>query len=137
WPRGDGPGRRALAPQSAGAGMALRCGLSALRSYWSQFPDAPDFVVMIFTGESLFRAACQCDPWLIDHAVDQSAIPVSPTTLITMLQTVEFGWRQERIAESTDEIRSLDQELYDRLRVLAEHLQRVGAGLKTATTAYN
>src|SRR5690606_1763522 len=107
------------------------------KAYWSQFPDAPDFVVMFLPGESFFSAACQCDPGLINHAVDQSVIPASPTTLITLLRTVQFGWRQERIAESAEEIRSLGQELYDRLRVLAEHLQRVGAGLKSATPAYN
>src|SRR5690606_19166143 len=51
------------------------------KAYWSQFPDAPDFVVMFLPGESFFSAACQCDPGLINHAVDQSVIPASPTTL--------------------------------------------------------
>jgi DNA recombination protein RmuC len=64
-------------------------------------------------------------------------IPASPTTLITLLRTVQFGWRQERIAESAEEIRKLGQDLYDRLRVLAGHLGDVGKGLTRATEAYN
>ena len=107
------------------------------KSYWSQFPDAPDFVVMFLPGESFFSAACQVDPGLIDHAVDRSVIPASPTTLITLLRTVQFGWRQERVAESAEQVRKLGQELYDRLRVLAGHLQRVGNGLTSASSAYN
>ena len=112
-------------------------GQLAAKSYWNQFPNAPDFVVMFLPGESFFSAACQCDPTLINHAVDQHVIPASPTTLITLLRTVQFGWRQERIAESAEEIRKLGQTLYDRLRTLAEHLQDVGKALTRATEAYN
>ena len=112
-------------------------GQLAAKSYWSQFPNAPDFVVMFLPGESFFSAACHCDPGLINHAVDQSVIPASPTTLITLLRTVQLGWRQERIAESAEEIRRLGQDLYDRLRVLAGHLGDVGKGLTRATEAYN
>ena len=130
-------GARALFLDQHAKQVRTHIGQLAAKSYWSQFPNAPDFVVMFLPGESFFSAACQCDPALIDHAVNQSVIPASPTTLITLLRTVQFGWRQERIAESAEEIRKLGQDLYDRLRVLAGHLQRVGNGLTSATAAYN
>lgn len=132
----DEPARVALLDQHARQ-VRKHIGDLAGKSYWSQFPDAPDFVVMFLPGESFFSAACQSDPTLIDFAVDQSVIPASPTTLITLLRTVQFGWRQERIAESAEEVRALGQELYDRLRVLAGHLQKIGNGLTSATSAYN
>lgn len=107
------------------------------KGYWNQFPSAPDFVVMFLPGESFFSAACQCDPGLIDFAVSQHVIPASPTTLITLLKTVQFGWRQERIAESAQQISTLGRELYDRLRVLGEHMERCGRGLQGAVEHYN
>ena len=130
-------GSRAALLQQHAKQVRVHIGQLAAKRYWSQFPNAPDFVVMFLPGESFFSAACQCDPALINHAVDQSVIPASPTTLITLLRTVQFGWRQERIAESAEEIRKLGQDLYDRLRVFAGHLADVGKGLARATEAYN
>ena len=130
-------GSRAALLQQHAKQVRVHIGQLAAKRYWSQFPYAPDFVVMFLPGESFFSAACQCDPALINHAVDQSVIPASPTTLITLLRTVQFGWRQERIAESAEEIRKLGQDLYDRLRVFAGHLTDVGKGLARATEAYN
>lgn len=107
------------------------------KSYWKQFPDAPDFVVMFLPGESFFSAACQRDPSLIASAVEADVIPASPTTLITLLRTVAFGWRQERLAESAAEISALGQELHDRLRIFSAHLADCGKGLERAIAAYN
>ena len=109
----------------------------AAKAYWKQFADAPDFVVMFLPGESFFSAACQCDPGLIDFAVAQHVIPASPTTLITLLQTVQFGWRQERIAGNAQEISELGRELYDRLRTFGEHLDECGASLAKSVEHYN
>ncbi|HEU4762116.1 MAG TPA: DNA recombination protein RmuC [Gemmatimonadales bacterium] len=107
------------------------------KSYWKQFPDAPDFVVMFLPGESFFSAACQRDPSLIASAVEADVIPASPTTLITLLRTVAFGWRQERLAESAAEISALGQDLHDRLRIFSAHLADCGKGLERAIASYN
>jgi DNA recombination protein RmuC len=109
----------------------------AAKSYWKQFPEAPDFVVMFLPGESFFSAACQCDPTLVDAAVSESVIPASPTTLITLLRTIQFGWRQERLAENAEEISQLGQELHERLRVFSGHLADSGRGLQRAIASYN
>ena len=107
------------------------------KSYWKQFPDAPDFVVMFLPGESFFSAACQRDPTLIASSAEADVIPASPTTLITLLRTVAFGWRQERLAESAAEISALGQDLHDRLRIFSGHLADCGKGLERAITSYN
>jgi DNA recombination protein RmuC len=109
----------------------------AAKSYWTQFPNAPDFVVMFLPGEAFFSAACQCDPGLINYSVDQSVIPASPTTLITLLRTVQFGWRQERIARNAQEISELGRELYDRLRGFGGHLAACGSSLAKSVDHYN
>ena len=107
------------------------------KDYAGEFAESPDFVVLFLPGEAFFSAACQRDPTLIEFAVSRGVIPASPTTLITVLKAVAYGWQQERIAKNAEEIRDLGQELYGRMSIVAEHLARIRGGLTSAVDAYN
>lgn len=106
------------------------------KSYWEQF-DTPEFVVMFLPGESYFSAALETDPSLIESGVDQKVIPATPTTLISLLKAVMYGWRQEQLAENAREVSALGADLYKSLGAFAGHVQKVGRGLGTAMNAYN
>lgn len=109
----------------------------AARDYAAQYTEAPDFVVLFLPGEAFFSEACRRDPSLIEYAVQRGVIPASPTTLITVLKAVAYGWQQERIAAKAEEIRDLGQDLYARMQTVAEHLGKIRKGLSGAVNAYN
>jgi DNA recombination protein RmuC len=112
-------------------------GRLAEKRYWDQFDEAPDFVVLFLPGESIFSAALEQDPALIEDAFRQSVLIATPATLVALLKTVFYGWRQEALAANAREISAAARELYDRLQIFAEHFAGVGKGLTSAVGAYN
>lgn len=107
------------------------------KDYANELTEAPDFVVLFLPGEAFFSEACRRDPGLIEYAVNKGVIPASPTTLITILKAVAYGWTQERIGENAERIRDLGIELYDRLRTTAAHLDTLRRSLAKSVESYN
>ena len=107
------------------------------KQYWSQFDDAPEFVVLFLPGENFFSAALEQDPALIEAGIDQSVIPATPTTLIALLRAVAYGWRQERLADNARRISQLGRDLFDRLASMGGYMDRLGRQLGSAVDSYN
>lgn len=119
----------------------LRTHVDALarKAYWEQLGPGttPEFVVLFLPGEAFFSAALEHDGALLDDSAARGVILATPTTLIALLKSVAFGWREARMADSAREISTLGTTLYERLATLGDHFSELGASLDRAVTSYN
>jgi len=109
----------------------------AQKTYWKQFAPTPEFVVLFIPGENFFSAALVKNPKLIEEGVNKGVILATPTTLISLLKTISFAWRQENISENTKVISELGRELYTRLNLMANHFDKLGRDIERSTNTYN
>jgi len=117
--------------------VEMRMRQLASKNYWAQFERSPEFAVLFLPGDQFLSAALAVRPDLLDNALKQSVIIATPSTLIALLKTVAYGWRQAAVAENAALIRELGQELYRRLGNFSGHLGRTGQRLNAAVEAYN
>jgi DNA recombination protein RmuC len=109
----------------------------AKKEYWKQFAQSPQQVVAFIPGDQLLSVAYEADPTLQEHAMANGVLLTTPTMLIALLRTVAFGWRQDQLAENAREVQRLGAEMYERLRTMSAHLQRLQRSLTASVTAYN
>ena len=107
------------------------------KSYWAQFKQSPDFVVLFIPGEQFLSAALDQDPKLLEYAMQQKVILATPTSLVALMRAVAYGWRQESLTKNADQIREIGSELYHRLAIFTEHLSKIGKSLTSSVQSFN
>jgi len=109
----------------------------ARKEYWKALDARIDFVVMYVPGENFFAAALKTDSELFDHAARNRVLIVTPATLVALAKAVAYGWREEAAAQNTREVARLGRDLYDAVRAMGGHVERMGRSLDTAIGSYN
>jgi DNA recombination protein RmuC len=118
---------------------ALRAHIRSLgdKRYWNSLDSTPDFVVLFLPGESLYGAALEADPGLMEEAMSRHVLIATPTTLLALLYSAAYGWQQERITDQARAIAELGRELHGRVARLSSLLQTLGKRINGTVTAYN
>lgn len=119
------------------ANVKKRINELAAKSYWQQFDDSPDFIVLFIPGDQFLAAALDEDHDLLEEALSKKVILATPTSLVALLRAIAYGWRQETLAENAEEIKKLGEELYSRLGNLTTHLTRLGKDLDHSVGSFN
>lgn len=107
------------------------------KAYWAAFAPSPEFVVLFVPGDPFLEAALRTDPALLEHAFEKGVVVATPTTLIALLRTVAYTWRQEALAANAATVHALGRELHSRLATMGTHVAKLGRTLDTAVDSYN
>ncbi|OUU78880.1 MAG: hypothetical protein CBC38_06060 [Gammaproteobacteria bacterium TMED78] len=107
------------------------------KSYWSQFENSPEFVILFIPGDQFLSAALSKRPDLLDIALRQHVILATPTSLVALLKAIAYGWQQVALTENAKEIRNVAAELYDRLTIFTSHLSGIGRDLNSSVRTFN
>jgi len=107
------------------------------KAYWSQFDESIDFVVLYIEVEPAFGAALSQNNNLVVEAIQNRIVFATPTTLITLLQTVAFSWKQHQATENAQQIWIQAKEIYQRIAIFTEYLQKIGTNINSLTKVYN
>ena len=107
------------------------------KAYWERFDPAPEFVVCFVPADVFLDAALQQEPTLLEHAFERNVVIATPSTLVAMLRTVGYAWRQEALARNAREVHELAREFYTRLATMGSHVDAVGTALNSAVAKYN
>lgn len=107
------------------------------KAYWEQFSSAPEFVVMFVPAEPFLQAALDTDPTLFEYAMERNVILATPMTLLALLRTVAYTWRQEALAANAQQVLTLGRELHGRIGTLGGHVGKLGRQLDGAVRAFN
>ena len=118
---------------------ALRSHVDTLsaKGYWRAFEPAPEFVVLFVPADPFLDAALQRDPTLLEYAFTRNIVLATPATLVALLRTVAYAWRQEALTRNALAVHLTGRELYNRLTTLGDHVGKLGLALNGAVSAYN
>jgi DNA recombination protein RmuC len=109
----------------------------AAKSYFEHFAPSPEFVVCFVPADAFLDAALREDPALLERAFDQNVVVATPSTLVALLRTIAYTWRQDALAANAAEVHQLGRELYQRLSTMGGHIDKLGRSLTSAVGDYN
>ena len=133
----DDPEQRAARMKDHAKALDHHVVALAGRRYDDVVDGSIDLVVMFVPGEAFLVEAFEADPSLFERAITKGVFLSSPATLVALLKSVAYGWRESRLTENSEEIARLGAELHNRVGTMADHLARLGRGIATTTKAFN
>ena len=111
-------------------------GLS-MKAYHTQFETSPDLVAMFVPGDGFLAAALDRQPDLLNEAMRQKVVIVTPTTLFALCKAVAYGWRADDQAANAKQIAEAGRELHKRIGVIAQYAAKLGRSLNDSVDHYN
>lgn len=108
----------------------------AKKDYARQIKETADFTVMFLPNESFLYGALECQPDLIEFALQRKVLIATPPTLIGLLKVILYGWNEERLARNAQMISEAGQELHRRVVDFVDSFSSIGKHLDKAKEAY-
>ena len=97
------------------------------KRYWES-NSSPDFVVMFLPLESLLSSALETNGLLLEEVFARNVVLATPTTILGMLRTIQFGYQRKLMTDNAEEIRAAGAEMLTRLEKAVDHLGTLRKG---------
>jgi DNA recombination protein RmuC len=107
------------------------------KAYWDALDSTPEFVVLFVPADTFLDAAVQKDAMLLEYAFERNVVLATPSTLVALLRTIAYSWRQEALARNAAEVHQLGRELYSRLSTMGDHWDKLGSSINSMVQRYN
>jgi len=117
----------------------LRAHVKTLRdkAYWESISPAPEFVACFVPSDVAVSVAFDADPELLQYAANERVLIVGPTNLLSLLWSVAMMVRQQQITLNAEKIYEIAESIFERIRLVAEPVAKMGRALDTQVQEYN
>ncbi len=111
--------------------------LLSKKGYFEKFSLSPEFVIMFLPVDQIYQAALEVDPTLIEYSALNGVIIATPMSLIGLLKSVHYAWKQEAISINAKAISEQGQELSKSIAIFLDHIEKLGKSLGSSVAHYN
>ena len=98
--------------------------------------ESPDFILMFVPVEPALYLAQNEDNDFFYTAFNKNILLVSPTTLLSVLRTIDTLWKNEKQQQNAVEIAKHAASLYTKFKNLLDDLEIVGNRIRSTSIAY-
>jgi len=124
--------------------IALKEHLNSLKNHikelakkeYHKLVDSVDLVLLFIPIEGAYIEALKNDKELFNYAYSKNIILVSPTTLITVLKTIEYSWKKEFQNKNAYAITQKASKLHEKFVSFIEDMKNVENSLQKAQDSY-
>ena len=102
----------------------------AARRYPTAFRPAAPFTVLFVPSDGFLTTALEAEPGLLEYGFARDVVLATPSTLLALLRTVAYSWRQERLARDADQVLEVGRLLHARLSTLSGPPDPAGLGAR-------
>jgi DNA recombination protein RmuC len=96
-----------------------------------------DYVLMFVPIEPAFLLAVENDPDIVNFALSNNIMLVSPTNLLVALRTVNNIWQYEYQNQNAQDIAERAAKLYDKFSGFVSDMDKLGKQLDTTSKTYD
>ena len=107
------------------------------KGYWELIAPAPEFVVCFVPSDFAISAALDADPDLVTFAAKERVLIAGPTNLWSLLWSVAMVLGQHQITLNAERIYQTAETIFDRIRLVAEPMSKMGRALDSSVSEYN
>ncbi len=109
----------------------------AKKSYFEKVAMSPEFVIMFLPVDHVYQAALSVDPSLIEYSAQNGVIIATPMTLIGLLKSIHYAWKQEAISLNAKAVSQQGEELLKAVEVFIDHFEKLGKSINHSIQHFN